>query len=177
MEKRHEISFKSYDRLFPNQDLVGDILQKVQIIGRNYIMPTDFEIKEMKQFITDRLINKEGINCPDGEEVSDIVNKTIDLNEEFLDMEHFAFSNDDEIKYIQEETGYNFEFIDKVLWERYCFEMKNDYWEYNIDYCIKCGKGPLFFKEIPDMDRGEKIVCKNCHYEMKIGKDGLEPLY
>ena len=55
--------------------------------------------------------------------------------------------------------------------------MKNDCWEYNIDYCIKCGKGPLVFKEIPEVNRGEKIVCKNCQYEMLIGNDGLKPLY
>ncbi|MFW6281657.1 MAG: hypothetical protein ACOC1O_02530 [bacterium] len=140
-------------------------------------MPTDSEIKEMKQFITVRMINEEGLNYPDNEELPDIIDKIIDLNEEFLDMKHFAFSKDDEIKYIQEKTEYDFQFIDKVLWERYCYEMKNDFWEYNIDYCIKCRKGPLFFKEIPDVDRGEKIVCKNCQYEMKIGKDGLEPLY
>lgn len=139
-------------------------------------MPSDSEIKEMKQFITDRLINKEGLNYPNSEQLPDIVDNVIDLNEEFLDKQHTSFSNDDEIRYIQDKTGYDFQFIDKLLWERYCYEMKNDYWEYNIDYCIKCGEGPLYFKEIPDIERGEKIVCKNCKYEMKIGRDGLESM-
>ena len=139
-------------------------------------MLTESEIKEMKQFITKRLINKVELNYPDSEELPEIVDKAIDLNEEFLDNQRFSYYREDEIKYIQKKTGYDFKLIDKLLWERYCFEMKNDYWEYNNESCINCGKGSLFFKENPDIKMGEKIVCKNCQYEMIIGKDGLEPL-
>ena len=133
------------------------------------------DLKEMKEFITDRLENRIDIFTK-SENASVIIDKVINLDEEFLDMKLPVFSNDDEIKYIQNHTGYDYELIEEILWERYCFEMKNDYWEYDADYCINCGGDSLYFKEIPDKERGEKIVCKNCNFEMKICKDGLKPL-
>jgi len=135
----------------------------------------DSDLKEMKEFITDRLENRIDI-FPKSENASVIIEKVINLDEEFLDMELSVFSNDDEIKYIQEHTGYDYELIEEILWERYCFEMKNDCWKYDAEYCINCGEDSLYFKEIPDKDRGEKIVCKNCNFEMKITEDGLKPL-
>ncbi|WP_133960345.1 hypothetical protein [Halanaerobium saccharolyticum] len=108
--------------------------------------------------------------------IDEIISNIVDLDEIFLDKVIYPYSNsnDEEINLIKIKSGHNFKFIEKVLWQRYCYEMKKGYWEYDVDVCLNCNNENLLFKEIPDTEYREKIVCQNCGYEMVIGPEGLK---
>lgn len=55
--------------------------------------------------------------------MAEVISDIIDADKDFLKKEKPYYSNDEEIGYIIQNTGYSFNFIEKVLWERYCFEM------------------------------------------------------
>lgn len=82
-----------------------------------------------------------------------------------MDLQGFGFSNDDEYNFISERTGYSFELVEFILWQRYCYEMENDYWIYDRDKCSKCGSSELYLKEVPKEDFADRAICKRCGTE------------
>ena len=73
--------------------------------------------------------------------IDEVISAVIDSDEIFLskmDLQGFGFSNDDEYNYISERTGYSFELVEFICWQRHCYEMENDYWAYDTDKCSKC---------------------------------------
>jgi len=84
------------------------------------------------------------------------------------------YSNDEEIDYIINKTGYKYEFIELVLWQKYVYEMEQGLWEYDAEPCVNCGSYDLQYREVEEIDFVDKIVCEECGYEMVIGENGLE---
>jgi len=134
----------------------------------------NYDLVELKNFITERFSNKKTLEKYLQKNMAKIISDIIDADEDFLKKEKSYYSNDEEINYIIQNTGYSFNFIEKVLWERYCFEMEEGIWLYNADVCLSCSNEELVSKEIPDLEFGEKVVCQKCGFEMVIGPEGLE---
>lgn len=134
----------------------------------------NYNLFKLKSFIIERFKNKKNIDDNLWDNIDEIISNIVDLDEIFLDQVIYPYSNDEEINFIKMKTGHDFNFIEKVLWQRYCYEMKKGYWEYDENVCLNCNNEKLLFKEIPDTKYGEKIVCQNCGYEMVIGPEGLE---
>jgi len=130
---------------------------------------------DVKNFITDRMRKRKDINSE--LDIVKAVNEVIDFDEEFIDlMENtIGYSGDDEIGYIISKTGYEFEFVELLLWQKCCYEMMQGFWEYDAGDCIKCNSSKLLLKEVENVDFADKVVCQECGYEMIIGDDGLEP--
>ena len=100
--------------------------------------------------------------------IDEVISAVIDSDEIFLskmDLQGFGFSNDDEYNFISERTGYSFELVEFILWQRYCYEMENDYWAYDRDKCSKCGSSELYLKEVPNEDFADRVICKMCGSE------------
>jgi len=68
---------------------------------------------------------------------------------------------------IAERTGYSFELVEFILWQRYCYEMENDYWTYDREKCSKCGSSELYLKEVPNVDFADQVICKKCGTEFR----------
>ena len=105
------------------------------------------------------------------------VNDVIRYDEKFItnmDIDMQDYSNDDEIDYIIKKTGFKYELIELILWQKYIDEMNQGRWEYDVEPCIKCGSYNLRLREIEDVDFADKIRCEQCGYEMVIGENGLE---
>jgi len=134
----------------------------------------NYNLFEMKSFVIERFKNKKNLDDKLMDNIDEIISNIVDLDEIFLDKIIYPYSNDEEINFIKIKSGYDSDFIEKVLWQRYCYEMKKGYWIYDGDVCINCNNENLLFKEIPDIEYGEKIECQNCGYEMVIGPEGLE---
>lgn len=73
-----------------------------------------------------------------------------------------CYSNDDEYDFISSKTGYSTNIVELILWQRYCYEMENDFWEYPEAECGKCGREALYLKEVENIDFADQIICKNC---------------
>ena len=138
-------------------------------------MKSEWNTKDAKEFVTDRVMHKKNIKEKYRENIYEMVSKLIDVDEEFLDLP-YSYTDEQEWDYIHEKTGYNYDFIRLLLWERYCYEMDIGLWEYDNDICLNCKKGPLLFKEIPNVNHTEKLICENCGCDMQIGENGVEPL-
>jgi len=67
--------------------------------------------------------------------------------------------------FIEKRTDIDHDLIEMILWQRYCYEMENDYWEYTEGKCQKCGSSELYLKEVPGEDYADKIICKECGTE------------
>lgn len=143
----------------------------------SYLMGIDnVELSDVKKFITDRLSNRkiglESLKI----ELAEAVSFAIEADEEFIEMmikQESNYSNDDEMAFIKEKTRLDLDFIDLILWQKNCYEMSLGMWEYDIEDCLNCEKGPLHFKEVPGKDYEDKIVCQECGFEMILGEDGL----
>lgn len=133
-----------------------------------------YNLFEMKCFIIERFKKKNNIDDKLRDNIDEIISNIVDFDEIFLDQVMYPYSNDEEINFIKMKTGHDFNFVEKVLWQRYCYEMKKGMWIYNADICLNCNKEELIFREIIDVEYGEKIVCQNCGCEMVIGPEGLE---
>ena len=71
----------------------------------------------------------------------------INVDEVFLnkmDNQHRSYSNDEEIDFIKKNTDIDYQLTELILWQRYCYEMENDYWEYTEGECENCGVGKQF---------------------------------
>ena len=108
------------------------------------------EIKVIKEYISNRLRERKGIPGLNNENnIDEVISDVIDSDEIFLskmESQGYDFSNDEEYDFILERTGYSFELVEFILWQRYCYEMKNDYWTYDRGKCNKCGSSELYLK-------------------------------
>jgi hypothetical protein len=126
------------------------------------------EVKNIKEYIFGRLekrkdLTRFGKNITLGEVVSEIV----DADEIFIarmDARRMDYSNDEEFDFISNRTGYSEELIEIILWQKCCYEMENDYWEYE-GKCSKCGNSKLYIKEVPNVDFADQVICKMCETE------------
>ena len=127
------------------------------------------EMKNIKEYISNRLRERKDIPDLNNEKsIDEVISYVIDSDEIFLskmESQGFSFSSDDEYDFIQERTGYSFELVEFILWQRYCYEMENDYWTYDRDKCRKCDSSELYLKEVPNVDFADKVVCKLCGTE------------
>ncbi|MBW9158743.1 hypothetical protein [Clostridium tagluense] len=71
---------------------------------------------------------------------------------------------DEEVDFISKRTGYSEKLIEIILWQKCCYEMENDYWEYE-GKCIKCGNSKLYIKEVHNVDFSDQVICKECETE------------
>jgi hypothetical protein len=130
----------------------------------------------MKNFVIERMKRRKDFNS--GLDMVKTVNEVVDFDEDFMalmDRTASSYSNDDEISYIINKTGYKYELIELILWQKYCYEMIHGLWRYDDEDCLSCGGSELLLKEIEDVDFAEKVVCQECGYEMIIGDRLLEP--
>lgn len=127
------------------------------------------EMKNIKEYISNRLRERKDIPDLNNEKsIDEVISYVIDTDEIFLskmESQGFSFSSDDEYDFIQERTGYSFELVEFILWQRYCYEMENDYWTYDRDKCRKCGSSELYLREVPNVDFADKVICKMCGTE------------
>lgn len=127
------------------------------------------EVKKIKLYISNRLREREDIpNLNKEKGIDEVISDVIDSDEIFLskmDLQGFGFSSDDEYNFISERTGYSFELVEFILWQRYCYEMENDYWTYNRGKCSKGGSSELYLKEVPNEDFADRVLCKRCGTE------------
>lgn len=101
-------------------------------------------------------------------DINKVVSEIMDADEVFLskmEAKGGSYSNDDEYDFISEKTGYTIEIIELILWQRYCYEMENDYWQYDQGKCSKCGSSKLYIKEVPNEDFADQVICKICGTE------------
>ena len=126
------------------------------------------KLGKIKEYITERLAKIADIPELKDKPINDIVSGVINADEVFLknmDNQHRSYSNDEEIDFIKKKTDIDYHLIELVLWQRYCYEMENDYWEYPEGKCENCGSGKLYIKEVPGEDYADKIICKKCGTE------------
>ena len=137
-------------------------------------MSEELNINEMKSFIVERMVTRENFDF--NIDIVKAVEEVIDHYEEFINQMHktdAVYTNDDEMSHIVNKTGYKTEFIDRILWQKYCYEMKQGIWEYNAEECIKCKGSKMLLKEVEDTEFADKVVCQECGYEMVFGDKGL----
>ncbi|MPQ31223.1 hypothetical protein E4V42_07195 [Clostridium estertheticum] len=127
------------------------------------------ELKQIKEYITERL--KQRNNLLDSDKKMDIINtisEIINVDKVFLskmDAQFRDYSNDDENDFISNKTSYSMELIELILWQKYCYEMDNDYWEYGEGKCSKCGSSELYIKEVLNGNFEDQVICKMCGTE------------
>lgn len=125
-------------------------------------------LDKIKGYISSRLVRRTDIPGLAGKPVNDLVAKVIDADEVFLnkmDEQHRSYSNDEEIKFIMKRIDLDFQTIELILWQRCCYEMENDYWQYTEGMCKKCGSNKLYLREVPGEDYTDRVLCKECGAE------------
>lgn len=126
------------------------------------------EIKNTKKYIFGRLEKRKDLTSFDKNiTLSGVVSEIVDADEVFIarmDARSMVYSNDDEFDFISSRTGYAEKLIEIILWQKFCYEMDNDYWEYE-GKCSKCGNGTLYIKEVPNVDFEDQVICKMCGTE------------
>lgn len=135
------------------------------------------DLEKIKEYITIRFEKRKEIPGFDSKmNINDAIGKIIEADEVFLnkmDKQGSGYSEDEEHNYITKKTGFDTELIELVLWQKCCYEMENDYWQYTEGRCLKCSSSNLYLREIPNFDYADKIVCKDCGAEFDRGSDGL----
>ena len=147
---------------------LSDIYWEIKWLDLEDIKFDEEEVKNIKEYIFGRLEKRKdltsfGKNITLGKVVSEIV----DADQVFIARmcaRRMDYSNDDEFDFISNSTGYSEELIEIILWQKYCYEMENDYWEYE-GKCSKCGNTKLYIKEVPNEDFADQVICKMCGTE------------
>lgn len=125
-------------------------------------------LQEIKEYISARLKNRNNLPKFDVKlSIDSIICNIVEADEIFLnkmDKQHRSYIDDEEYDYISEKTGINTDLVELILWQKCCFEMENDYWEFD-GKCSKCGSNKLYIKEIPNEDFADMVVCKLCETE------------
>lgn len=127
------------------------------------------ELQRIKEYILDRI--KKRNDLPDFDKqisINEVVSKIIDADEVFLskmDAQGIGYSNDEENNFISDKTGYSIGFVELILWQKCCYGMENDCWEYPEGKCSKCGSNELYLREVPNVDFADKVICKKCGTE------------
>lgn len=149
-------------------DEFSDIYCEIKWLDLEDIEFDEEEVKNIKEYILRRLekrkdLTRFGNNITLGEVVSEIV----DADEVFIarmDARSMDYSNDEEFDFISNRTGYSEELIEIILWQKCCYEMENNYWEYE-GKCSKCGNSKLYIKEVHNVDFADQVICKMCGTE------------
>lgn len=129
------------------------------------------ELIQIKEYIADRIGKRNDL--PDFDEkisINTMISEIIDADEAFIlrmDEQGENYSNDDEYDFISEKTGYSVEITELILWQKYCYEMEHDYWQYDEGKCSKCGSSELYIREVPNEDFEDQVICKICGTEFK----------
>jgi hypothetical protein len=150
-------------------DNLSMIYSEIDWIDFEDINYDEKELTQIKEYITDRL--KQRNNLPDFDENMNIINtvsEIINADEVFLskmDVQFRGYSNDDEYDFILNKTAYSILLIELILWQKCCYEMDNDYWEYSQGECSKCGSSELYTREVLNKDFQKQIICKKCGTE------------
>ncbi|HEY8889670.1 MAG TPA: DUF6155 family protein [Clostridium sp.] len=150
-----------------NDDL-RDIYWQIKWFNLGELDIDEEEVKNIKEYIFERLEKRKDLPSFDKNIVlGEVVSEMVDADEVFLaimDARCMDYSNDDEFDFISKRTGYSEELIEIILWQKCCYEMENDYWEYE-GKCSKCGNCKLYIKEVPNVDFGDQVICKECGTE------------
>jgi hypothetical protein len=149
-------------------DELSDIYWEIKWLDLEDIEFDEEEVKNIKEYIIGRLEKRKdlpsfGIKITLGEVVSEIV----DADKVFIarmDARSMDYSNDEEFDFISNRTGCSEELIEIILWQKCCYEMENDYWEYE-GKCSKCGNSKLYIKEVPNVEFADQVICKMCGTE------------
>jgi hypothetical protein len=150
-------------------DNLSSIYFEIKWIDFKDIDSDENELGKIKEYITDRLKLRD--NLPDFDNNMNMirmVNEIINTDEVFLlkmDAQFSGYSNDDEYDFILSKTAYSIELIELILWQRNCYEMDNDNWQYSEGKCSKCGSSDLYVREVPNEDFESQVICKMCGTE------------
>lgn len=149
-------------------DNLTDVYHEIKWLEIGDIEADTDKLGKIKEYISTRLAGRSDIPELKDKPVNEIVSGAINADEVFLskmDKQHRSYSNDEEMDFIEKRTDIDHELIKLILWQRYCYEMENDYWEYPEGKCKKCGSSELYIKEVPGEDFADKIICKKCGTE------------
>jgi tetratricopeptide (TPR) repeat protein len=149
-------------------DNIGDMYYDIKWLDITDIDMNENNLQELKKYISTRLKNRNNLPKFDAKlSIDGIIGNIVEADEIFLhkmDKQHKSYSDDEEYDYIFEKTGIDKELVELVLWQRCCFEMENDNWQFE-GKCSKCGSTMLYIKEIPNEDFADRVVCKLCETE------------
>lgn len=137
----------------------------------------DHSPEDARKFVIDRLREKRDIIERLEVDIAEAVDRVLDADAAFYELmdnsEEPFFSGEDQLRFIEQETGYDRELVEMILWQQHCHQMELGRCEFPFDVCLRCGEGPLHCKEVLGEDF-EKVVCQNCGFEMMYDENGLE---
>lgn len=113
-------------------DNLTDMYHEIKWLEIGDIEADADELGKIKEYISARLAKRTDIPDLKDKPVNNIVSGVIDADEVFLnkmDKQHRGYSNDEEMDFIKQKTDIDYHLIELILWQRYCYEMENDYWE------------------------------------------------
>ena len=149
-------------------DNLGDMYYDIKWLDIKDIDVNENNLQEIKEYISARLKNRNNLPKFDVKlSIDSIICNIVEADEIFLnkmDKQHRSYSDDEEHGYISRKTGIDTELVELILWQKCCFEMENDYWQFD-GKCSKCGSDKLYIKEIPNEDFVDMVVCKLCETE------------
>ncbi|NMM63079.1 hypothetical protein HBE96_10275 [Clostridium sp. P21] len=144
-------------------DELSDICWEIKWLDLEDIEFDEEEVKNIKEYIFGRLEKRKDLTgFYKNITLSEVVSEIVDADEVFvakMDSRSMDYSNDEEFDFISNRTGYSEELIEIILWQKCCYEMENDYWEYE-GKCSKCGNSKLYIKEV-------KGLGKEIHIELR----------
>lgn len=152
-------------------DVLEQYYAEIKWLELEAVSSENKELIQIKEYIADRIGKRNDL--PDFDKkinINTIISEIIDADEAFIlrmDEQGENYSNDDEYDFISEKTGYPVEIIELILWQKYCYEMENDYWQYDEGKCSKCGSSELYIREVPNEDFEDQVICKICGTEFK----------
>lgn len=149
-------------------DELSDIYWQTKWLDIEDIDLGENELKNIKTYIIGKLEKRKDLpSFGKNITLEHVVSEIVDSDEVFIarmDARSMDYSNDEEIDFIQNRTGYSEELMEIILWQKCCYEMENDYWEYEGE-CSKCGSNRLYIKEVPNEDFSDQVICKECGTE------------
>ena len=144
-------------------DNLGDMYYDIKCLDIEDIDVNENNLQEIKEYISARLKNRNNLPKFDVKlSIDSIICNIVEADEIFLnkmDKQHKSYSDDEEYNYISEKTGIDMHLVELILWQRFCFEMENNYWQFE-GKCSKCGSNKLYIKEIPNEDFVDMVECK-----------------
>lgn len=146
----------------------SDIYWKMKWLDIEDIDLDENELKNIKTYIVKRLEKRKDLpSFGENNRLDHVVSEIEDADEVFITRMNarcMDYSNDEEFDFIQKRTGYSEELIEIILWQKCCYEMENDCWEYEGE-CSKCGSNRLYIKEVSNEDFSDQVICKECGTE------------
>ncbi|MBU3191527.1 DUF6155 family protein [Clostridium bowmanii] len=151
-------------------DNLGIMYFEIKWIDFENIDSDENELKQIKQYIIDRLKQRNDLPLPDVDKnmsMIKMIDEIINTDDVFLakmDAQFSSYSKDDEYNFISDKTAYSIELIELILWQKNCYEMCNDNCEYE-GKCGNCGSSELYVREVPNEDFESRVICKMCETE------------